>query len=42
MNTIKHENSLFTCDYSPDGRTFVAAGQDKKIYVYDDQTRELV
>ena len=42
MNTIKHNESLYCCDYSPDGRHFVVAGKDKKVYVYDDQTKELV
>ena len=41
QHVIQHEkNPLYTCDYSPDGLKFSAAGENCKIYVYDEVTRE--
>ena len=32
---------MFALDYTRDGRKFVVAGRDSKLYVYDENTREL-
>lgn len=34
-------NQLLTADYKPDGKSFLTAGEDGKIRVYDEQTRQL-
>jgi WD40 repeat protein len=35
-------NSLTCCDFTNDGRYYVVAGEDKTIYLFDEQTRKLI
>jgi COMPASS component SWD3 len=43
LHTIYDEfNPLLTVDYKPDGTQFSTGGNDKKIRVYDEQTRKLI
>ena len=42
LNKItSHKNPLLTCDYKPDGLEFLTGGEDGKIRVYDERTRQL-
>jgi WD40 repeat protein len=40
-NTIKedNDNNLFALDFTNDGRFFAAAGSDRHVYIYDEQTK---
>lgn len=43
LSSIKEAgNSIFTCDYRPDGAAFATAGRDKVVRVYDEQKRTCV
>jgi hypothetical protein len=40
---ITHQNnSLNACDWTPDGLKFTAAGENMRIYVYDEITKQLI
>ena len=42
LNRIYDEfNQLLTADYKPDGTDFLTGGEDGKVRVYDEQTRQL-
>jgi WD40 repeat protein len=41
-HTLKIEdNPLSCCDFTADGRHFLAAGYDRNVYLYDENTRQL-
>lgn len=35
-------NSLGACDYMRDGKKFIVGGKDRKLYMYDSTSRELI
>jgi len=39
---LMENNSLTCCDFTRDGRNYVVAGEDKTIYLFDEQTRKLI
>lgn len=39
---MEKKNNLYALDYLRDGRKYAVAGLDRKIYVYDSQTKDLV
>lgn len=42
LNSIGGEsNALLCCDYKPDGLEFLTGGEDGKVRVYDERTRQL-
>ncbi|CDW81377.1 wd repeat protein [Stylonychia lemnae] len=42
LHSFKDEpdNNLYALDFAPDGKMFATAGQDTRVYVYDEQTRQ--
>jgi COMPASS component SWD3 len=36
---VEHENQVLCLDYNPDGTSFATAGKDRKIRVYDENTK---
>jgi COMPASS component SWD3 len=41
-HTESSKSHLFACDYSPDGNTFVTAGKDMFVRLYDDETKQCI
>jgi WD40 repeat protein len=43
-HTLHEENgnNIYALDFSNDGRVFAAAGSDTKLYIYDEQTKQMI